>query len=85
MRNMASNYVNMVSDVLATCTEVPANEERQEEAVVGCVFFSYEEGKGGENFRGEKNFAAKSKGESSKNLFGEYINYQMKIYTSCIF
>ena len=50
MRNMACNYVNMASDVLVTCTEVPANDERQEEAVVDCVVFFYEEGKGGENF-----------------------------------
>ena len=39
MRNMTCNYVSMASDVLATCTEVPANEKGQEEAVVDCVAF----------------------------------------------
>ncbi len=63
MRNMACNYVNMASDVLVTCTEVPANDERQEEAVVDCVVFFYEEGKGGENFRKKNKFSLQSQQE----------------------
>ncbi len=64
----------MASDVLATCTEVPANEKGQEEAVVDCVaFFTKRENV--VRILGEKN-------KFQRNVFGEYINYRMKI---CIF
>ncbi len=87
---MACNYVNMASDVLVTCTEVPANDERQEEAVVDCVVFFTKREKVVRILEKKTNFAAKSTRErralrSSRNVFGEYINYRMKICTSCIF